>query len=341
MFICLCGCGGFNFGKSEIFRYMFSDFRSGCDNNEYSVFLVHVEAAKGNNQPKSRRSDSHGIFVVVVDGPNRFRTGFNFATSGMIPAVRSENVKNECNFSFLLLFTIVDYVGAFMVTYLFVFLVLYSSIAANIISSFFMGNGCSYFTRAGSVNTMFLYRYNVIFNMNEEAFVSLPTTLGPGNRSSHDMREVLLGRANSCAKHSSRPHSLYHSFSITVRCCCCKWYADCSHYVVLAVHDMQPLGAEMRAERRLKELASSGKCEEHFDEEKRGILPLTEATGSRQVQQEKLLEQSLDVMPGTHSHLLKFFMECLQHQEGKPDSRTKPPTTDGAATMTAAALIQR
>ncbi|PWA47470.1 hemerythrin-like protein [Artemisia annua] len=122
-----------------------------------------------------------------------------------------------------------------------------------------------------------------------------------------DMREVLLGRANSCAKHSSRPHSLYHSFSITVR-----WSTQ-----------------------------NPGKCEEHFDEEKRGILPLTEATGSRQVQQEKLLEQSLDVMPGTHSHLLKFFMECLQHQEGKPDSRTKPPTTDGAATMTAAALIQR
>ncbi|PWA35959.1 hypothetical protein CTI12_AA604640 [Artemisia annua] len=34
-------------------------------------------AVKGNNQPKSRRSDSHGIFVVMVDDPSRFRTGSN------------------------------------------------------------------------------------------------------------------------------------------------------------------------------------------------------------------------------------------------------------------------
>ncbi|GKD47125.1 hypothetical protein Tco_1271770 [Tanacetum coccineum] len=40
-----------------------------------------------------------------------------------------------------------------------------------------------------------------------------------------------------------------------------------------------------------------------------------EAAELTQGQQERLLEQSLDVMPSTHSHLLKFFMEGLQPQE--------------------------
>ena len=56
-------------------------------------------------------------------------------------------------------------------------------------------------------------------------------------------------------------------------------------------------------------------CKEHFDEEERGILPLMEAAELTQGQRERLLEQSLDVMPSTHSHLLKFFMEGLQPQE--------------------------
>nr|XP_043632837.1 uncharacterized protein LOC122604017 [Erigeron canadensis] len=64
---------------------------------------------------------------------------------------------------------------------------------------------------------------------------------------------------------------------------------------------------------RLKSLQEN--CKEHFDEEERGILPLMEATELTQGQQERLLEQSLDVMPGTHSHLLKFFMEGLLPQE--------------------------
>lgn len=56
-------------------------------------------------------------------------------------------------------------------------------------------------------------------------------------------------------------------------------------------------------------------CKQHFEEEERGILPLMEAAELTQGQQEKLLEQSLDVMPSTHSHLLKFFMEGLLPQE--------------------------
>ncbi|PWA78380.1 hemerythrin-like protein [Artemisia annua] len=64
---------------------------------------------------------------------------------------------------------------------------------------------------------------------------------------------------------------------------------------------------------RIKSLLEN--CKEHFDEEERGILPLMEAAELTQGQQEKLLEQSLDVMPSTHSHLLKFFMEGLQPQE--------------------------
>ncbi|KAK9078712.1 hypothetical protein SSX86_002769 [Deinandra increscens subsp. villosa] len=64
---------------------------------------------------------------------------------------------------------------------------------------------------------------------------------------------------------------------------------------------------------RLKLLQEN--CKQHFEEEERGILPLMEAAELTQGQQERLLEQSLDVMPGTHSHLLKFFMEGLLPQE--------------------------
>lgn len=40
-----------------------------------------------------------------------------------------------------------------------------------------------------------------------------------------------------------------------------------------------------------------------------------EAVELTQGQQERLIEQSLDVMPSTHSHLLKFFMEGLLPHE--------------------------
>ncbi|KAI3799611.1 hypothetical protein L1987_34910 [Smallanthus sonchifolius] len=64
---------------------------------------------------------------------------------------------------------------------------------------------------------------------------------------------------------------------------------------------------------RIKSLQE--KCKQHFEEEERGILPLMEAAELTQGQQERLLEQCLDVMPSTHSHLLKFFMEGLLPQE--------------------------
>ncbi|KAJ0771283.1 putative hemerythrin [Helianthus annuus] len=64
---------------------------------------------------------------------------------------------------------------------------------------------------------------------------------------------------------------------------------------------------------RIKSLQEN--CKQHFEEEERGILPLMEAVELTQGQQERLLEQSLDVMPSTHSHLLKFFMEGLLPHE--------------------------
>ncbi|KAD5961880.1 hypothetical protein E3N88_13353 [Mikania micrantha] len=64
---------------------------------------------------------------------------------------------------------------------------------------------------------------------------------------------------------------------------------------------------------RLKSLQEN--CKQHFEEEERGILPLMEAAELTQGQQERLLEQCLDVMPSTHSHLLRFFMEGLLPQE--------------------------
>lgn len=46
-------------------------------------------------------------------------------------------------------------------------------------------------------------------------------------------------------------------------------------------------------------------------EEEKELLPYMEATELSKVQQQKLLEQSFDVMRGTHSHLFSFFLEGL------------------------------
>ncbi|KAJ9540150.1 hypothetical protein OSB04_026656 [Centaurea solstitialis] len=64
---------------------------------------------------------------------------------------------------------------------------------------------------------------------------------------------------------------------------------------------------------RLKAL--QGNCKEHFEEEEKGILPLMEGAELSELQQDKLLEQTLDVMPATHSNLLRFFMEGLLPHE--------------------------
>lgn len=52
---------------------------------------------------------------------------------------------------------------------------------------------------------------------------------------------------------------------------------------------------------------------QHFEEEERDLLPLMEAATAEmsKEKQERLLEQCLDVMQGTHSHLLHFFIDGL------------------------------
>ncbi|KAL6545431.1 hypothetical protein OROGR_009305 [Orobanche gracilis] len=64
---------------------------------------------------------------------------------------------------------------------------------------------------------------------------------------------------------------------------------------------------------RLKTLKEN--CGKHFEEEERELLPLMEATELNKPQQEKILQQSLDVMSETHSQLFRFFMEGLQPQD--------------------------
>ncbi|XP_073293274.1 uncharacterized protein [Primulina huaijiensis] len=61
---------------------------------------------------------------------------------------------------------------------------------------------------------------------------------------------------------------------------------------------------------RLKRLKEN--CKQHFEEEERELMPLMEATELNKSQQEKVLQQSLDVMRETHSNLFRFFMEGLR-----------------------------
>ncbi|KAK4359785.1 hypothetical protein RND71_022014 [Anisodus tanguticus] len=60
---------------------------------------------------------------------------------------------------------------------------------------------------------------------------------------------------------------------------------------------------------RLKTLKEHSK--KHFEEEEKNLLPLMEAAELSKAQQDKVLDQCLDVMQGTHSHLFRFFMEGL------------------------------
>lgn len=52
-------------------------------------------------------------------------------------------------------------------------------------------------------------------------------------------------------------------------------------------------------------------CKEHFVEEEIQVLPYIEATELSKPRQRKVLEESLDAMPGTHSRLFNFFLEGL------------------------------
>lgn len=56
-------------------------------------------------------------------------------------------------------------------------------------------------------------------------------------------------------------------------------------------------------------------CKEHFEEEETNLLGLMEAVELSKEQQEKVLEQCLEVMEGTHSHLFRFFVQGLIPQD--------------------------
>ncbi|XP_019151352.1 PREDICTED: uncharacterized protein LOC109148057 [Ipomoea nil] len=64
---------------------------------------------------------------------------------------------------------------------------------------------------------------------------------------------------------------------------------------------------------RLKTLQEHSK--QHFKEEERELLPLLEAAELSKLQQVSAMEQCLDTMHGTHSHLFRFFMEGLLPQD--------------------------
>lgn len=60
---------------------------------------------------------------------------------------------------------------------------------------------------------------------------------------------------------------------------------------------------------------SQERCKQHFVEEDRYLLPLMEAVELSKEQQKRVVEQSLDVMQETHSHLFNFFLEGLLPHE--------------------------
>ncbi|CAO2836344.1 unnamed protein product [Amaranthus hypochondriacus] len=64
---------------------------------------------------------------------------------------------------------------------------------------------------------------------------------------------------------------------------------------------------------RLKALQEN--CTQHFDEEEKYLFPLMEAADLDEQQQRKYLEQCIKVMQGTHSHLIRFFIEGLHPHE--------------------------
>lgn len=61
-------------------------------------------------------------------------------------------------------------------------------------------------------------------------------------------------------------------------------------------------------------VSSQDHCNEHFEEEETELLPLMEAAELNK-EHERVLEQCLEVMNGTHSHLFRFFIEGLLPQD--------------------------
>ncbi|KAK9735160.1 hypothetical protein RND81_04G187600 [Saponaria officinalis] len=64
---------------------------------------------------------------------------------------------------------------------------------------------------------------------------------------------------------------------------------------------------------RLKTLQEN--CRDHFNEEERNLVPILEGAELTREQQKKIVEQCMDVMQGTHSHLFRFFIEGLLPHE--------------------------
>ncbi|ESQ45046.1 hypothetical protein EUTSA_v10010495mg [Eutrema salsugineum] len=56
-------------------------------------------------------------------------------------------------------------------------------------------------------------------------------------------------------------------------------------------------------------------CKAHFEEEEKELLPMVEAAEMGKEKQKKLMNQSLEVMRGTHSDLFDFLLEGLTPQE--------------------------
>ncbi|CAA7046174.1 unnamed protein product [Microthlaspi erraticum] len=56
-------------------------------------------------------------------------------------------------------------------------------------------------------------------------------------------------------------------------------------------------------------------CKSHFEEEEKDLLPMVEAAEMGKEKQKKLMNQSLEVMRGSHSHLFDFLLEGLTPQD--------------------------
>ncbi|XP_022990403.1 uncharacterized protein LOC111487271 [Cucurbita maxima] len=84
---------------------------------------------------------------------------------------------------------------------------------------------------------------------------------------------------------------------------------DIKSTVVLDVGSSVCQEALSNLSKRLKLLQEH--CKHHFMEEEKNLLPWFEAVELNKEQQDKTLEQLLDVMKQTHSHLLNFFLEGL------------------------------
>ncbi|THG23635.1 hypothetical protein TEA_014907 [Camellia sinensis var. sinensis] len=90
---------------------------------------------------------------------------------------------------------------------------------------------------------------------------------------------------------------------------------DSNYWVDSFVKDLSKGEQLPLPESEIEMLSNTFFGENTFEEEERELLPLMEATELSREQQEKVPEQCLDVMQGTHSHLFHFFIEALLPQD--------------------------